>query len=136
MTRYLLDTNTISQLIRAHPTVSRRVTTTPMASLRMSAITQGELLFGLARRPEATRLHLAVRELLLRVDVLPWDSAAAECYGTIRAAMTRLGRVLAPLDLLIAAHALSLGTVLVTNDRSFSMVDALPIEDWSTELAP
>ena len=136
MTRYLLDTNTISQLIRAHPTVSRRVTTTPMASLRMSAITQGELLFGLARRPEATRLHLAVRELLRRVDVLPWDSAAAECYGTIRAAMTRLGRVLAPLDLLIAAHALSLGTVLVTNDRSFSMVDALPIEDWSTELAP
>jgi tRNA(fMet)-specific endonuclease VapC len=129
----MLDTNTISQLIRVHPTVSRRVTTTPMASLRMSAITQGELLFGLAKRPEATRLHRAVRELLRRVDVLPWDSAAAECYGTIRAAMTRLGHVLAPLDLLIAAHALSVGAVLVTNDRAFGMVDALPIEDWSTD---
>jgi tRNA(fMet)-specific endonuclease VapC len=136
VTRYLLDTNTISQLIRAHPTVSRRVTTTPMAALRMSAITQGELLFGLARRPDATRLHLAVRELLRRIDVLPWDSAAAEYYGTIRAAMTRLGKVLAPLDLLIAAHALSLGAVLVTNDRAFGMVDALPIEDWSMDQAP
>jgi tRNA(fMet)-specific endonuclease VapC len=48
VTRYMLDTNTISQLIKAHPTVSRRVTATPMASLRMSAITLGELLFGLA----------------------------------------------------------------------------------------
>jgi tRNA(fMet)-specific endonuclease VapC len=132
VTRYLLDTNTISQLIRAHPAVSRRVTATPMASLCMSAITQGELLFGLAKRPDATRLHRAVRELLRRVDVLPWDSAAAERYGTVRAAMSRLGKVLAPLDLLIAAHALSLGAVLVTNDSAFGMVETLPIEDWST----
>ncbi len=133
MTRYLLDTNTISQLIRAHPAVSRRVTATPMASLCMSAITQGELLFGLAKRPDATRLHRAVRELLRRVDVLPWDSAAAERYGTVRAAMSRLGKVLAPLDLLIAAHALSLDAVLVTNDSSFGMVETLPVEDWSTD---
>jgi tRNA(fMet)-specific endonuclease VapC len=133
VTRYLLDTNTISQLIRAHPAVSRRVTATPMASLCMSAITQGELLFGLAKRPDATRLHRAVRELLRRVDVLPWDSAAAERYGTVRAAMSRLGKVLAPLDLLIAAHALSLDAVLVTNDSSFGMVETLPVEDWSTD---
>jgi tRNA(fMet)-specific endonuclease VapC len=133
VTRYLLDTNTISQLIRAHPAVSRRVTATPMASLCMSAITQGELLFGLAKRPDATRLHRAVRELLRRVDVLPWDGAAAERYGTVRVAMIRLGKVLAPLDLLIAAHALSLDAVLVTNDSSFGMVETLPIEDWSTD---
>ena len=136
MTRYLLDTNTISQLIRAHPAVSRRMTTSPMASLCISAITQGELLFGLAKRPDATRLHRAVRELLRRVDVLPWDSAAAERYGSIRAAMTRLGKVLAPLDLLIAAHALSLGAVLVTNDGSFGMVETLSIEDWPTDQPP
>jgi tRNA(fMet)-specific endonuclease VapC len=132
----MLDAKTISQLIKAHPTVSRRMTTTPMSSLSISAITQGELLFGLAKRPEATRLHLAVRELPRRVDVLPWNSAAAECYGTVRAVMTRLGKVLAPLDLLIAAHALSVGAVLVTNDRAFGMVDALPIEDWSTDQVP
>jgi tRNA(fMet)-specific endonuclease VapC len=131
----MLDTNTISHLIKAHPAVARRVTATPMASLHMSAITQGELLFGLAKRPGATRLHLAVRELLRRVDALPWDSGAAECYGTVRAAMTRQGKVLAPLDLLIAAHALSLGSVLVTNDKAFGLVDALPIEDWSSDQA-
>ena len=135
MTRYMLDTNAISLLIRADPTVSRRVTTTPMASLCMSAITLGELLFGLAKRPGATRLHLAVRELLRRIDVLPWDSATAERYGTIRASMTRQGKVLAPLDLLIAAHALSLEAVLITNDRAFGMVDTLPTEDWSTDQA-
>jgi tRNA(fMet)-specific endonuclease VapC len=132
VTLYMLDTNTISQLVKAHPAVSRRVTATPMTSLCMSAITLGELLFGLAKRPEATRLHLAVRELLRRVDVLPWNTATAECYGTIRATLTRLGKTLAPLDLLIAAHALSLGAVLVTNDKSFVLVDALPVEDWST----
>jgi tRNA(fMet)-specific endonuclease VapC len=133
MTRYMLDTSTICHLIKAHPAVARRVAAIPMASLCMSAITQGELLFGLAKRPEATRLHLVVRELLRRVDVLPWDNAAAERYGPVRAALSRLGRVLAPLDLLIATHALSLGAVLVTNDRAFGMVEALTIEDWSTD---
>lgn len=133
MTRYLLDTNTISLLVRSHPAVARRVTATPMASLAMSAITQGELLFGLARRPDATRLHRVVREFFRRVDVMPWDSAAAERYGTMRAAMTGLGQVVAPLDMLIAAHALSLGAVLVTNDRAFRTVEALLTEDWSTD---
>jgi tRNA(fMet)-specific endonuclease VapC len=135
VTRYMLDTNTISHLTKEHPAVARRVIATPMTFLCMSAITQGELLFGLAKRPEATRLHLAVRELLRRVDVQPWDSAAAEYYGTVRAAMARQGKVLAPLDLLIAAHALSFGVVLVTNDKAFGQVDALPIEDWSSDRA-
>ncbi len=65
--------------------------------------------------------------------MLPWDGAAAERYGTIRAATSRTGKLLPPLDLLIAAHALSLGAVLVTNDGAFGMVETLPIEDWSTD---
>jgi tRNA(fMet)-specific endonuclease VapC len=134
--RYMLDTNTFIQLIRAHPTVSRRVTATPMESLRISAITLGELVFGLAKRPEATRLHLAVQELPRRLDVLPWDSAAGEHYGTIRAVLTRPGKTLPRSTFLVAAHALSFGAVLVTNDRAFAMVDALPIEDWSTDQPP
>ena len=89
------------------------------------------LLFGLAKRPEATRLRRAVSEFLRRVDVLPWDSVAAERYGVLRAGMEGVGRTMGPLDLLIAAHALSAGAVLVTGDRAFGMVPALGVADWT-----
>lgn len=132
MKLYMLDTNMVSHLLKEHPDVTRRVVAVPMASLCISAITEGELLFGLAKRSEAKRLHLVVREFLRRVDVLPWDSAAAAQYGMVRADLARLGKLLAPLDLLIAAHALCKGAVLVTNDRAFHQIADLHIEDWTT----
>lgn len=131
MKRYMLDTNTVSHLIKEHPAVVARVLAAPMACLCISAITEGELRFGLAKRPDAKRLHLAVGEFLRRVDVLPWDSAVAQPYGAIRADLTRRGEMLAPLDLLIAAHALRARAVLVTNDQAFVRVANLPIEDWT-----
>ena len=133
MTRYMLDTNTVSHLLKKHPTVSRRVVAVPITSLCISAITQGELLFGLARRPDATALHAAVREFLRRVDVLPWDAATSEVYGPARAASQREGRVLAPMDLLIGSHALSIDAILVTNDHAFGQLPDLSIEDWTEE---
>ena len=129
--RYMLDTNVVSHLIKAHPIVVRRVTGATMASLCISAITEGELLFGLAKRPAAKQLHLAVREFLRRVDVLPWDSAVAAHYGSIRAEMESQGKLLAPLDMLIGAHALSTGAMLVTNDQAFQRMGGLQIEDWT-----
>lgn len=131
MKRYMLDTNTVSHLLKEHPSVARRVVAAPITSLCVSAITAGELLFGLAKRPDAKRLHIVVRELLRRVDVLPWDSAVAERYGTVRADMERQGRILSPLDLLIATHALGIDSILVTNDRAFGQVAGLHIEDWT-----
>ena len=131
MTRYMLDTNTVSYLIRAHPEVTQRVVSVPMESLCISSITAAELLFGLAKRPGAKRLHNVVREFLRRVDVLPWDGAIAECYGPVRADMERLGKVLAPLDLLIASHALNTESALVTNDHAFRQVTGLHLEDWT-----
>ncbi|HQC97715.1 MAG TPA: type II toxin-antitoxin system VapC family toxin [Aquabacterium sp.] len=127
----MLDTNTVSHLLKRHPAVARRVLSTPITALCISAVTQGELLFGLARRPEATALHAVVREFLRRVDVLPWD--AAEVYGPARAASQRQGRVLAPLDLLIGTQAMAVGAVLVTNDHAFAQVDGLQVEDWTTD---
>lgn len=127
----MLDTNMVSHLIKAHPSVVLRIESVPMASLRISAITEGELLFGLAKRPQAKRLHLAVREFLRRVDVLPWDSVVAAHYGTVRADMERQGQILGPLDLLIATHAQCVGAVLVTNDRAFAQVPDLQLEDWT-----
>ena len=133
MTRYMLDTNTVSHLFKKHPAVARRVVAAPITSLCISAITQGELLFGLAKRPEATALHVVVREFLRRVDVLSWDAATSEVYGPARAASEREGRVLAPLDLLIGAQALSIDAVLVTNDRAFGQLSGLLIEDWTED---
>lgn len=76
--RYVLDANTVSHLLKKHPAVARRVVAATITSLCISAITQGELLFGLANRLDATALHGAVREFLRRIDVLLWDAATSE----------------------------------------------------------
>ncbi len=104
MKRHMLDTNTVSYLLKGHPVVARHVMAAPIIALCISAITEGELLFGVAKRPQAKRLGIVVKEFLRRADVLSWDSAIAECYGTVKAEMERIGKVLAPLDLLIAAR--------------------------------
>jgi tRNA(fMet)-specific endonuclease VapC len=127
----MLDTNTVSHLVKEHAAVARHLLAVPMVSLCISAITEAELLFGLAKRPEAKRLQLVVHEFLRRVEVLPWDSAVAARYGAVRAEMASQGKVLAPLDLLIAAHALAAGAVLVTNDQAFAQVPNLACDDWT-----
>jgi tRNA(fMet)-specific endonuclease VapC len=131
MKRHMLDTNTVSHLVKSHSTVSLRVTEVPMAVLCISVITGGELMFGLAKAPDAKRLHQAVMELLRRVDVLPWDSAVMGRYGNVRADMEKQGSALGPLDILIAAHALETDSVLVTSDVAFSRVVGLTVEDWT-----
>lgn len=135
MNRYMLDTNMVSSLVRKTPVAAQRVRAVPIAALCISAITEGELLFGLAKRPEALRLHAAVKELLRCVDVMPWDEKAAETYAQARADLERQGRTLAPLDLLIASHAASLGAVLVTNDQAFRQMGSLQVEDWTVAAA-
>jgi tRNA(fMet)-specific endonuclease VapC len=131
MKRYMLDTNTVSYLLRGHLAVIRRVVEAPMAALCISAITEGELLFGLVKRPEARRLQIAVQEFLRRVDVLPWNSAIADFYGISRVDLENQGKTLAPLDLLIASHALGTDAVLVSSDKAFSHLPTLSLEDWT-----
>ena len=132
MTRYMLDTNIVGHLLKAHPAVTAHVLAVPMATLCISSITEGALRFGLAKRPEATRLHRALWAFWQRVDVLPWDRPAAARYGVLRATMERAGKTLGSLDLLIAAHALSVDAVLATNDRAFLLVPELTVENWTT----
>ena len=131
MKRYMLDTNTVSHFLKQHPAVTRQVIAKPMPSLCISAITEGELLFGLAKRPEARNLHQIVHEFLRRMDVLPWDSTTAEDYGNMRAELTGKGTPLGSLDMLIAAHAISVDAVLVTSDQAFRQVADLAVEDWT-----
>ncbi len=130
-TRYMLDTNTVSYFIKGAKNICEKIISVPMEELSISAITEGELLYGVAKKPEAKQLRQVVHEFLIRVDALPWESAAAECYGNLRAAMQKKGKILGNLDLLIASHALAFDLILITNDRAFSQVEGLKIEDWS-----
>jgi tRNA(fMet)-specific endonuclease VapC len=130
MKKYMLDTNIVSYLIRQNAAVVERISVLPVRAICISAITEGELLFGLAKRPDATSLHMLVHELLRCVDVLPWDTSTAKRYGTVRAKLASKGNVLAPLDLLIATHAMSVDAVLVTSDKAFEQVDGLEMENW------
>src|ERR1700756_427591 len=121
--RYLLDTNMASYVIKGNfPHVRERLMRTPMAEVGISVITEAELRFGVAKKSEAARLGVAVEEFLLRVEILAWDSAAAKSYARIRAEMERGGEPMGNLDMMIAAHALAAGTVLVTHDRVFHRV--------------
>lgn len=128
---YMLDTNMVSHFIRGDQNVRNKILSVPMSQLAISVITEAELLFGLAKRPDAKKLSAVVHEFLIRVDVLPWESTVASCYGTLRADLQRKGKVLGNLDLLIAAHALSLEVILITNDRAFSQIDGLIVENWA-----
>jgi tRNA(fMet)-specific endonuclease VapC len=130
--RYLLDTNTVSYIIKGNrPRVRERLLRVPMAEVGISVVAEAELLFGSARRPDATKLKTVVEEFLLRVEVLPWDSEAARQYSTIRAMLEDAGEPMGNLDLMIAAQALALGLVLVSSDSVFRRVKGLKIEDWS-----
>ncbi len=132
MVRYLLDTNTASYAIKGNVArVREHLLALPMAEIGISVITEAELRFGVARLPAAIRLKGLVEEFLLRVEVLPWISAAAHQYAEIRAVLERSGKPMGNMDMLIAAHALALETVLVTHDRVFRRVKGLVIEDWS-----
>lgn len=131
MPRYMLDTNMASYIVRGpNPALAVRLVTVPMAQLCVSSVTQGELLFGVARWPGATSLQIAVREFLARVDVLAWDSAAATRYGILRAELEATGMPLGNLDTLIAAHALAAGAVLVTSDGACARIPGLAVENW------
>jgi tRNA(fMet)-specific endonuclease VapC len=130
--RYLLDTNFISYAIRGKfPAIERHLKRVAIQHLAVSAITEGELRYGLARRPEATRLRRLVEEFLLRTTILAWDSGAAHAYGELRAQLEAAGKSMGSLDLLIAAHAMSTGLILITRDHSFPRIKNLRVEDWT-----
>lgn len=130
--KYLLDTNTASYIIKGKfPAVRRRLLRIPLAQIFVSSVTEGELLYGVARKSGATSLQRIVEEFLLRVTVLPWDSDAARQYGRLRADLESAGRPMGNLDLMIAAHALAAGAVLVTSDQAFIRISKLKIEDWT-----
>jgi tRNA(fMet)-specific endonuclease VapC len=130
--RYLLDTNTVSYIIKGvFPHVRERLLKVPISEVGISVVTEAELRFGVARLPQATKLAIVIEEFLLRIEVLPWDSPAARHYARLRAALEEHGEPMGNLDLMIAAEALAIGAILVSNDRVFRRVKGLKVEDWT-----
>jgi tRNA(fMet)-specific endonuclease VapC len=133
MALYMLDTNVASHVIRGDIVgIRERLASVPMQSVSVSVVTQAELLYGVAKRGYPKALAKAVHEFLIRVQVLPWTRDEAGAYGDLRAACERAGVTLAPLDMMIAAHAKTTVAVLVTRDRTFALVpEQLNLEDWA-----
>jgi tRNA(fMet)-specific endonuclease VapC len=133
MSLYMLDTDTVSYLIRGtSPVLDARVARARPDELCISAITRGELLYGLKLKSGAHRLAKLVDQLLVRMQSLPWDDGCATHFASIAADLHKAGTPIGSMDALIAGHAMSVGAILVTNNaRHFSRVTALQVENWS-----
>jgi tRNA(fMet)-specific endonuclease VapC len=133
MMKFMLDTDICIYMIKENPpAVHDRLKRTSPADICISAITLSELEYGAFKssRPDQNRGKLA--EFLGPLQVAPYDAMAAAEYGRVRAALERQGTMIGPLDTLIAAHALSLRSTLVTNNETeFARVPRLRVQNWA-----
>ena len=130
--KYLLDTDICIYIINKRPKrVLDRFRRHSVGDLGISSITASELAFGVAKSGSAKN-RAALEAFMLPLEVAQYDLGAALIYGEIRAELERSGTTIGPLDTLIAAHALSLGTTLVTNnEKEFRRVAGLRCENWA-----
>lgn len=132
--RYLLDTNTLIYVLNARPdhqAVIERFDREAPENLAASSITLAELQYGVAKSRRRRKNIRALRQVLEALNVIAFDTRAAQTYGAVRAGLESAGTPIGPLDTLIAAHALSLGLTLVTSDvREFARVPRLRVESW------
>lgn len=132
---FMLDTDSVSYIVNGrYPLVRTRFAEIDPARIYVSVISRAELLFGLKRLPPEHRLHSDVMRFLEGVTVLAWDEGAADIHADIRHHLESAGRRIGELDTMIAAHAIALGAVLVTNNtRHFGRIPALRLENWTSE---
>jgi len=131
VTRFLLDTNIVSDLIRnPQGRVAQRIRQVGEAQVCTSIVAAAELRYGAAKR-SAPRLTAQVEAVLGALDVLPLEAPAEAAYGALRARLERSGVVIGGNDLLVAAHAVALGhTVVTDNEREFRRIEGLICENW------
>lgn len=131
MTLYILDTNVVSEMIHGPAgSVALRIAEVADSAVSTSIVVAGELRFG-AERKGSPKLTARVEEALELIPVLPLGGDADRYYGRLRADLERRGTPISANDMLIAAHTLSLGATLVTNNvREFVRVEGLEIENW------
>jgi tRNA(fMet)-specific endonuclease VapC len=130
--KYMLDTNICIGLIRQKPQkLIRRLTRCEPGEVGVSSITVAELAYGANKSNLIEQNLSALEQFLLPIEVADFDQQASAAYGTIRAHLEREGKVIGAMDMLIGAHALSLGVTLVTNNvDEFQRIPKLKVEDW------
>jgi tRNA(fMet)-specific endonuclease VapC len=99
--------------------------------MAISSITLSELIYGAEKSPNVDKNLEAIEEFVSHLDVLPYDAKASQHYGQIKAALEKRGEIIGENDIHIAAHAISQGLILVTNNlREFKRVPNLAFENW------
>jgi tRNA(fMet)-specific endonuclease VapC len=133
MPRYMLDTDTCSYIMkRSNDAVLKRLQKVAVSDVCISIITKSELLFGIELSPRLARDELALNAFLGYVEVVDFADATSYHYAKIRADLKAQGTMIGANDLLIAAHARSLGLTLVTNNtREFGRIRNLRVENWT-----
>jgi tRNA(fMet)-specific endonuclease VapC len=133
MPRYMLDTDTCSYIMRRSPdAVVKRLAKVPVDDVCISVITKSELLFGVEVSPKRRQDEAALDAFLRYLEVLDFPDKASSHYAKIRADLKSRGAMIGANDLLIAAHARSLGLTLITNNtKEFRRVSGLSIENWT-----
>ena len=130
---HMLDTNIVSYIIKGKSlSAEKELSNIPPDRVCISVITQAELLYGLKKLPETHHLHIGVHQFLKLVRILPLDVDAANFYAEIRHQLTTTGQCIGDMDMIIAAHSLSAGAILVTNNtRHFECIKLpLTIKNW------
>ena len=131
--RYMLDTDTASYVIRKRsPSVEQRLRQVLKTQACISMVTRAEIMFGLNKVPRESEIHQRASDFFNVFGSLIWDVSAAEKYAELRFMLERRGTPIGVHDTMIAAHAMSLGAVLITNNvRHFERVGPeLKIENW------
>ena len=130
MARFMLDADTVSYAIRGEGQVATHLLQHRPSELCLSSMTLAELRFG-AEAKRSRKLHRSIGSFIKDVAVIPFDEGAADRFALVAAALARRGAPIGTFDTLIAAHALSLGLVVVTNNtKHFSRVPGLKLENW------
>lgn len=136
MITYLLDTNIVIYVIKRRPVEVLGVFNANATRMAISVITLAELMHGAEKSSKPAQNLAVVEDFCSRLSVLPYTEKAAQHYGQIRTALEKKGEPIGVNDLHIAAHARSEGLILVTNnEKEFSKVPSLQIENWVAELS-
>jgi len=130
MPKYMLDTDTVSFALRGRGAVSSRLLEHRPSEICISSITLAELRFGAEAR-RSRKLHRLIATFVGSVTVIPFDQPAADRFAPVATALARRGEPIGTFDTLLAAHALSQGLTLVTNNvKHFQRVEGLKTENW------